>query len=186
MARIAAVVVALTVAGMLATCVTASAHAPGAATAPAPPPGLASGPPGMTPPITAPEASTPEGKAPDDLESARSRSKSRSETKKAKAKSVAHRSGDPHLTNPGDAESTPAYRYAQLTQAACEAELGARHVDFVRETAAEVLAPVRLTAPLRGVTFRSDASEKSRATSPYEIVDCRLGRQILQEFAQPL
>ncbi|HSR95782.1 MAG TPA: extensin family protein [Kofleriaceae bacterium] len=183
MARIAAVVVALAFAGMLATCVTASAHAPGAATALAPPPGLASGPPGMTPPITPPEANTPDGNAPDDLEAARSRTKSKSETKKAKPKSVAHR--DPHLSSPSDAESTPAFHYAQLSQADCEAELGARHIDFIRETAAPVLAPVRLTGPLRGVVFRSDANEKARATSPYEIVDCRLVLA-LDDFAQIL
>ena len=104
---------------MLATCVTAGARAPGA-TASAPPPGLPSGPPGMTPPIAAPEASPPEASPPDDLEAARSRTRAKPETKKAKPKSVAHR--DPHLSSPSDAASTPAYHYAQLSQADCEAE----------------------------------------------------------------
>jgi hypothetical protein len=177
-ARIAAVVVALTVAGVLATCVTASA--PAQATASVPPPVLGSGPPGMTPPIAPPEASSP-----DDLEAARSRTKAKPETKKAKPKTVAHRSGDPHLSSPTDAEATPAVHYARLSQADCEAELGARQIAFIRETADAVLAPVRLTGPLHGVVFRSDASDKARAASPYEIVDCRLVLA-LDDFAQIL
>jgi len=75
--------------------------------------------------------------------------------------------------------------YGQLSQADCEAELGARHIDFIRETAGSVLAPVRLTGPLHGVVFRSDARESVRATSPYEIADCRLVLA-LDDFAQIL
>ena len=37
-----------------------------------------------------------------------------------------------------------------------------------------MLEPVRLTGPLHGVEFRTDLSDKARATSPYEIADCRL------------
>ena len=158
MARIAAVVVALTVAGVLATVISAPAEA----TAPA-----------FVPAIAAQEPSPP-----DDPSAARTKpTKAKpGETKstRAKAKSVAHRTTDPHLSSPGDAASTPAYHYAQLSQAECETELVARHIDFIRETADPVLAPVRLTGPLHGVVFRSDASDKARATSPYEIVDCRL------------
>jgi hypothetical protein len=79
-----------------------------------------------------------------------------------------------HLTSPSDAKTTPAVRYAQLSQEACEAELAARKIGFVRETAAAVLAPVRLTGPLHGVVFHTDAKDKDRKTSPYEIADCRL------------
>src|SRR5215510_11727816 len=86
---------------------------------------------------------------------------------------------------PSDAKDTPAYRYAQLSQEACEAELASRHIDFVRETAAAVMAPVRLTAPLHGVVFRSDQSDKVRPTSPYEIADCRLVLA-LDDFAEIL
>jgi hypothetical protein len=166
-ARIAAVVVALTLAGVLATVISAPAEA----TAPAPA-------------IAGSESSPP-----DDLAAARTKpSKAKpGETKaKAKAKSVAHRSStDSHLSNPSDAASTPAYHYAQLSQAECEAELGARHIDFLRETASPVLAPVRLTGPLHGVVFRSGSRDKARATSPYEIVDCRLVLA-LDDFAEIL
>jgi hypothetical protein len=94
-------------------------------------------------------------------------------------------SSDEYLSHPGDAELAPAYRYARLSQADCEAELGSRQVDFIRETALGVEAPVRLTGRLRGVEFRSNASAKRRQTSPYEIVDCRLVLA-LDDFAQIL
>lgn len=69
----------------------------------------------------------------------------------------------------------PAVTYAQLDQDACERELGRRGVPFVRVTEARgVLAPVRLTGPLRGVTYRSTLPESKRAESPWEILDCRL------------
>ncbi len=90
-----------------------------------------------------------------------------------------------HLTSPGDAKDTPAYRYAQLSQADCEVELARRHIDFVRETAPAVLAPVRLTGPLHGVVFRTDQSEKARTTSRWEIADCRLVLA-LDDFAEIL
>jgi hypothetical protein len=79
-----------------------------------------------------------------------------------------------HITSPSDAKTTPAVRYAQLSQDECEAELTVRKIDFVRETATAVLAPVRLTGALHGVVFHTDAQEKDRPTSPYEIADCRL------------
>ena len=70
--------------------------------------------------------------------------------------------------------STPAYRYGQLSRAACEAELTARHIPFHRERALGVLAPVRLSGPLKGVWFRGEGTDAERAKSPHEIVDCRL------------
>ena len=79
-----------------------------------------------------------------------------------------------HITMPSDAKATPAVRYGQLSQDECEAELTSRKIDFVRETANAVLAPVRLTGSLHGVVFRTDAKDKDRPTSPYEIADCRL------------
>jgi hypothetical protein len=90
-----------------------------------------------------------------------------------------------HLTTPNDARESPAYRYAQLSQADCEAELASRHIDFVRETATAVLAPVRLTGALHGVMFRTDQAEKARATSRWEIADCRLVLA-LDDFAEIL
>jgi hypothetical protein len=107
-------------------------------------------------------------------------------TKAAKRRNAAtDASTKAHLTNPSDAKETPAYRYAQLSQADCEAELASRHIDFVRETATAVLAPVRLTGSLHGVVFRTDQSEKARATSAWEIADCRLVLA-LDDFAEIL
>jgi hypothetical protein len=90
-----------------------------------------------------------------------------------------------HLASPSDASDTPAYRYARLSQAECEAEARSRHIEFTRETGAAVLAPVRLTGPLHGVVFRSDQPDKVRPTSPYEIADCRLVLA-LDDFAEIL
>jgi hypothetical protein len=90
-----------------------------------------------------------------------------------------------HVLSPSDARDTPAYRYAQLSPAECEAELDNRHIGFTRETGTAVLAPVRLTGPLHGVVFRTDQPDKVRPTSPYEIADCRLVLA-LDDFAQVL
>ena len=97
----------------------------------------------------------------------------------------AARSTAAHIISTSNAETTPAVRYAQLSQADCEAELASRKIDFVRETGAAVLAPVRLTGPLHGVVFRTDAKDKDRLGSPYEIADCRLVLA-LDDFAQIL
>ena len=78
------------------------------------------------------------------------------------------------FANPRDADQTPAVRYAQLSQVDCEAELATRKIAFDRVTARGVLAPVRLAGRLHGVTFRTDLADAARATSPYEIADCRL------------
>jgi hypothetical protein len=101
------------------------------------------------------------------------------------ARTSMDRSTAEHLTTPSDAASTPAHRYAQLSQADCEAELASRHIDFIRETAPAVEEPVRLTGPLHGVVFRSNARDKVRRTSPYEIADCRLVLA-LDDFAEIL
>lgn len=75
---------------------------------------------------------------------------------------------------PADATLSAAYRYTQLSQIDCEAELKKRSIGFTREIARGVLAPVRLTGPLRGVLFRTDLDARARATTPWEIADCRL------------
>jgi hypothetical protein len=91
----------------------------------------------------------------------------------------------PALTPP-DAGRAPAVRYASLDRAACEAELIRRGARFDRVGEARgVLAPLRLAGPLRGVTFRTELPAKQRASSPYEIVDCRLALA-LDDFAQLL
>jgi hypothetical protein len=86
---------------------------------------------------------------------------------------------------PADAETLPAYRYGSMTAEACKAELATRAIPFVEETGRGVMQPIRLTGPLHGVTFRSDVSDKDRATTPYEIADCRLVLA-LDDFAQLL
>jgi len=105
------------------------------------------------------------------------------------SKSRKRRRGDAsamaHTTSPSDADDTPAVRYAALTQDACEAELDRRGIGYTRETAVGVVAPVRLTGPLRGVTFRTDGNAEARASSPYEIADCRLVLA-LDDFAEIL
>jgi len=75
---------------------------------------------------------------------------------------------------PTDPTGMPAYRYARLSQADCEAALATRKIAFVRETANGVAQPVRLTGPLHGVTFHASVAKADRATTPYEIGDCRL------------
>ena len=72
------------------------------------------------------------------------------------------------------ADEPPAIRYAALSREACEAELTKREIAFERETERGVLAPVRLKGPLHGVEFRTNLSDEQRATTPWEIADCRL------------
>ncbi|MEZ4259983.1 MAG: extensin family protein [Polyangiaceae bacterium] len=69
----------------------------------------------------------------------------------------------------------PAVRYAAMTAKACEAALLERGVRFVKTGPTKgVVDPVRLTAPIRGVSFHSMLPPSQRKTSPYEIYDCRL------------
>jgi hypothetical protein len=90
-----------------------------------------------------------------------------------------------HITTPSDAADTPAVRYGAMSQDDCEDELRTRDIDFVREDAVGVLAPVRVPGTLHGVTFRTDGKEADRAVSPYEIADCRLVLA-LDDFAELL
>ena len=77
----------------------------------------------------------------------------------------------------------PAERYARLDRARCEAELARRSVPFSRvDDAPGVLAPVRLSGPLHGVTYRTGLSAPQRGSSPWEILDCRLALS-LDDFA---
>jgi len=80
----------------------------------------------------------------------------------------------------------PARRYAILDRSACEAQLTQRAVPFVRvEEARGVLAPVRLTGPIHGVSFHTGLAPAKRASSPWEILDCRLALA-LDDFALEL
>lgn len=93
----------------------------------------------------------------------------------AETSSLAVRSSPtPYLDTSGDITSTAAYRYGQLSRTECEAELKKRHLPFRRDSARGVLAPVRLSGPLHGVLFQGEGTDKTRAQSPHEIVDCRL------------
>jgi hypothetical protein len=103
--------------------------------------------------------------------------KTRKSSKGARAavRKRAAKSTSKWFTAPADAASSPAFRYGQLSQADCEAELTTRGIGFVRETGAGILAPVRLNGGLlHGVVFRTDQPEAARATSHWEIGDCRL------------
>ena len=81
---------------------------------------------------------------------------------------------NPRVEHPAEAATSPAVRYGSMTPEACLRELDARTIPFIPEAADGVGIPVRLTGPLRGVTFRSGASDERRATTPHEIADCRL------------
>jgi hypothetical protein len=71
--------------------------------------------------------------------------------------------------------ATPAIRYAGLDRPSCEAELSRRGIAYKRvDEARGVLMPLRLSGPLHGVSFHSALPALQRATSPFEIVDCRL------------
>lgn len=113
------------------------------------------------------------------------KAKPKPKTKRTKAKPKRKRKVASRYESPADGATSPAYRYGQLTPEACEAELVARDVPFVRETARGVAAPVRLTGPLHGVTYRTNLREQARATTHWEIADCRLVLA-LDDFARVL
>lgn len=92
--------------------------------------------------------------------------------------------GGARLTD--DPTTSPAYKYGKLERFQCEAELTRRQVPFQRVAQARgVLAPVRLTGPVHGVSFHSNLPARARAQSPFEILDCRLVLA-LDDFAQLL
>lgn len=93
----------------------------------------------------------------------------------------------PPATPTLDRNSVPvASRYAGLDRQSCEAELDRRHVSYSRVGEARgVIAPLRLTGPLSGVTFRSQLPAKMRASATMEIYDCRLVLA-LDDFAKML
>ncbi len=71
--------------------------------------------------------------------------------------------------------SAPSYRYASLSKEACVAELDRRAIRYVAvDVAKGVLAPVRLPEGVGGVRYRTELPESERATSPWEVFDCRL------------
>jgi hypothetical protein len=97
-----------------------------------------------------------------------------------KPRVVRHNVPVQRLDDPGDA---PAYRAAQMDGPTCRAELAVRHVPWTAiDSARGVRDPGRLTGPIRGIAFHSNENENARATSLYEIVDCRLAVE-LDDFA---
>jgi hypothetical protein len=85
----------------------------------------------------------------------------------------------PFLTvpEPAVAEATPAYRYANLSDAEALAELDRRRILYSRVDAASapgVRAPVRLTGRLHGVYVHSALPPEQRVVSVFEILDARL------------
>jgi hypothetical protein len=83
--------------------------------------------------------------------------------------------GENLATFPPGVESFPGFRYAALGPAACRAELSHRGIGF-RDAgpAPGVLAPIRLSGPVNGVTYHTGLPEAARAKSPWEVFDCRL------------
>lgn len=78
--------------------------------------------------------------------------------------------------------SAPASRLSNLSPGSCRAELKRRKLPFKAAPgpAKGVATPVRLTGPLRGVTFRAPSGR-----SPYGTLDCRL-LLALDELAEVL
>ncbi|CAN5743641.1 hypothetical protein BH11MYX2_BH11MYX2_16880 [soil metagenome] len=111
---------------------------------------------------------------------------------KAKAKAAAKRKhaarrlvSQKQISHPDAANDTPAYRYGQMSRQECEAELTKREISFQEEEAKGVAAPVRITGPMHGVTFRTNQSKAQRDTTPWEITDCPLALA-LDDFAVQL
>ncbi|MGE0546224.1 MAG: extensin family protein [Kofleriaceae bacterium] len=86
----------------------------------------------------------------------------------------AKRTASSRLMTPADITATPVYRYANMTAAECEQELAARRIPYELDPARGVAMGVRLSGPLRGVEIRTRLNADARATTPYEISDCRL------------
>ncbi len=116
------------------------------------------------------------GKPP--VKSATSRKSSPAQAKKQPVKKRwKTASGRGRFATPDDVANSPAFRYGSMSSTRCEAELDARKIPYVREHtegARGVDTPVRLTGPLHGVEFRTNLSDKQRATTPWELADCRL------------
>lgn len=102
-------------------------------------------------------------------------SKPKASAKPAKKKAQQKGGGTSRAVFDADWESMPATKYGALDRAGCHNEAKARGVGFDEvEEAAGVLIPVRLTGPLNGVSYHTELPQKDRASSPYEVFDCRL------------
>lgn len=87
------------------------------------------------------------------------------------------------VPEPAVAEASPAYRYANMTDAQAFAELDRRRILYTKLAGVHgVRAPIRLTGRLQGVEFRSSLPPEQRVTSIFEILDARLALS-LDDFA---
>jgi hypothetical protein len=92
---------------------------------------------------------------------------------------------DPFLVTPDAAvaERSPAFRYANASDADVFAELDRRKILYQRvDVAPGVRAPIRLTGRLHGVYIHSSLPPEQRVTSSFEILDGRLALA-LDDFA---
>jgi hypothetical protein len=91
------------------------------------------------------------------------------------------------VPSPAEAISSPAYRYANMTDDQALAEATRRGIQFTRAVppARGVRVPIRLTAPLHGVTIHSTLPAEQRADTPFEIMDVRLALS-LDDFCRIL
>lgn len=79
------------------------------------------------------------------------------------------------VPDPAVAEASPAYRYANMTDAEALAEVDRRGILYTRLTDVPgVRAPIRLTGRLHGVNVHSSLPPEQRVTSAFEILDARL------------
>ena len=93
----------------------------------------------------------------------------------AQAKPSKQRRKKPRAVEDADWAKAPSSGYANLGKDACIRELKARQIAFREvDEARGVLAPVRLSGPLGGVDYHTEASKQERQKSPFEIFDCRL------------
>lgn len=79
------------------------------------------------------------------------------------------------VPDPAVAEASPAYRYANMTDAEAFAELDRRAILYSKlDHVPGVRAPIRLTGRLHGVYVHSSLPPSVRVVSPFEILDARL------------
>lgn len=91
------------------------------------------------------------------------------------------------VPNESEAVASPAYRYANASDAEVLAALASRQIphERVNEPTPGVRLPVRLTGTLHGVTIHSTLPPEQRRTSPFEIMDARLALA-LDDFCRVL
>lgn len=89
--------------------------------------------------------------------------------------------GNPYVEAPRDYASTPAHAYAEMDSDACLGALDERQIAYERASAGALVdAPVVLTGPLHGVSFKHVHPRASGA-----VLDCRLALA-LDDFAELL